>query len=145
MVAVAAATTALLVGTGSGAFAVASTSDPNTEAVVSALRGRFASFGLASDVQDRLIEKVLSGATLEAYTVAVPTSSETKTGGGVEKTRNVYADGSVAIGTIGSPTARSSAAQSSATESSGGISLKSIRNCDHRVDGFGTNIFVGCG
>jgi hypothetical protein len=105
------------------------------DALVASLRDRLRSFGVATDVENQLVEKFLAGKELDADTEATPVSSKTITVSGVEKTRNVYADGSVGIGSIQLPIAQ---------PSDGGISTRSIRGCNHRVDSHGTHINVGC-
>ena len=124
----AATTTALMIGNGSAAFAAESTPGSSTDAAVAVLRDRLQSYGVPADVRNQLVEKFLDGRELDADTDATPVSSRTTTVNGVEKTRNVYADGSVAIGSIQKPT----------------IDIKSITGCNHRVDSFGTDIFTNC-
>ena len=128
------AATSVFVASSASVAVAAPAPGASTDAVVAELRDRFQSVGISSDVQDRLIEKVLSGAALDADTEATPVSSETTKVDGFEKTRNVYADGSVAIGSVETPQ----------EESGGGFSTKSIRDCSHRVDRAGTNIYTGC-
>jgi hypothetical protein len=115
----------------SGSVALAAPTAPSSDAVIAELRDRFQSAGIASDVQDRLIAKFLSGKVLDADTEARPVSSKTIEVANAEKTRLVYADGSVAIGSIEKPKA-------------GGIGARSITGCSHRVDSHGTNIYQGC-
>jgi hypothetical protein len=130
--------TAATLATGIGSAALAA---PDSNGAVAAVRARLESFGVTPDVQDQLIQKLLAGEQLDADTDATPVSSTTTTADGIEKTRNVYADGSVAIGRVESPSSPQPAPTSS---SSLHISIKSIRGCSHRVDSFGTNIYTGC-
>jgi hypothetical protein len=130
---VVAAASVILAGTGSAAFAAQSTS--NADAIlIASVHDRLQGFGVSAEVQDKLITKLLSGETLDADAGAQPVSSESITLNGIEKTRNVYADGSVAIGTIEVPVVADPAK----------ITTKSITECTHRIDSFGTNIFTGC-
>lgn len=90
--------------------------------------------GVTPEVRDRLIDKLFVKATLwDSLTGAEPVSSESKVSGRRERIRHTYADGSVAEAVIDLPV----------SVSSGGVTVKSIRNCTEEVNQY-IHAYYGC-
>jgi hypothetical protein len=172
--AVAITTAAVSLGSVAPAFAApAPALSPEAEAVVAALRARLQSFGIESSTQQKLIEKFLAGKTIDADNDAQPISTQKQVVDGIEKTRNVYADGSVAIGSVelketddqvddlpnnaaaageGFAVAGADSGSSRGFVTAGlktsdarsGFTLASIKGCTSRVDKHGTHIHDDC-
>ena len=120
--ALAATTIALAIGTNAPAHAAPS--NPDSDPVVSALRERLTSSGISSEVQDSLVAKFLRGEMLDADTNAKPVKESTKTIDSKLVTRYVFADGSVATGTV----------EQGVTVSAGVVSPNSITGCSETVN-----------
>jgi len=88
-------------------------------------------YGVASDVQQRLIEKFEAGYGLDSMSSAEPVSSTTTTSGLSIDTVNTYADGSISAFSVERP----------ATVAKGGASTNAVGGCS----GGGTgNIYTNC-
>lgn len=79
--------------------------DAQTQQYVNEITDKLTKFGVAEDVQDRLIKKFLAGQQMDAETGAESVSETTRTENGKTITRHVYADGSVAESSVENPPA----------------------------------------
>jgi hypothetical protein len=99
--------------------------DPTTQAYIDELRSNATDLGIASEVQDRLVAKLLAGQTIDADTGANLVSTSIERTNGKTVTRYVFADGSVAAGSMEVP---GSAPSSTVTPNS-------INQCNQSVVG----------
>lgn len=108
--------------------------DPQTQQYVSILTANLTAHGVAPDVQAQLVAKFLKGVLPDSDTgKASPVSTTEKSEGGKLVTRYVYADGSVAVGTVEQPP----------VEQAGRSNPRAIAGCHHTVDR-DVNTFTGC-
>ena len=77
--------------------------DPGTQAYIDAVKASSKSYDISPEVQDKLINKALAGKPLDADRGVAAVSQSTQSVDGATVTRYVYADGSVAVGSVQNP------------------------------------------